>query len=238
MPRVIVIIPTYDEVENLPLIVADVLEQDERIEILVVDDNSPDGTGKVADDLREQTGRVHVLHRPGKAGLGAAYRAGLTEALRLDADIVIQMDADFSHPPATIKEMLREIEDHDIVMGSRYVNGITVVNWPIERILISYFGNVYARFITGLSTTDATGGFRCIRRELLEQIGFERIRSDGSAFQIEMNYRFDKYSARVKELPFFFVDRTRGESKLSLSIAFEALWMVWWLRIADALGRI
>lgn len=238
MPRVIVIIPTYDEVENLPLIVADVLEQDERIEILVVDDNSPDGTGKVADDLREQTGRVHVLHRPGKAGLGAAYRAGLTEALRLDADIVIQMDADFSHPPATIKEMLREIEDHDIVMGSRYVNGITVVNWPIERILISYFGNVYARFITGLSTTDATGGFRCIRRELLEQIGFERIRSDGYAFQIEMNYRFDKYSARVKELPFFFVDRTRGESKLSLSIAFEALWMVWWLRIADALGRI
>lgn len=238
MPRVIVIIPTYDEVENLPLIVADVLEQDERIEILVVDDNSPDGTGKVADDLREQTGRVHVLHRPGKAGLGAAYRAGLTEALRLDADIVIQMDADFSHPPATIKEMLREIEDHDIVMGSRYVNGITVVNWPIERILISYFGNVYARFITGLSTTDATGGFRCIRRELLEQIGFERIRSDGYAFQIEMNYRFDKYGARVKELPFFFVDRTRGESKLSLSIAFEALWMVWWLRIADALGRI
>lgn len=238
MPRVIVIIPTYDEVENLPLIVADVLEQDERIEILVVDDNSPDGTGKVADDLREQTGRVHVLHRPGKAGLGAAYRAGLTEALRLDADIVIQMDADFSHPPATIKEMLHEIEDHDIVMGSRYVNGITVVNWPIERILISYFGNVYARFITGLSTTDATGGFRCIRRELLEQIGFERIRSDGYAFQIEMNYRFDKYSARVKELPFFFVDRTRGESKLSLSIAFEALWMVWWLRIADALGRI
>lgn len=238
MPRVIVIIPTYDEVENLPLIVADVLEQDERIEILVVDDNSPDGTGKVADDLREQTGRVHVLHRPGKAGLGAAYRAGLTEALRLDADIVIQMDADFSHPPATIKEMLREIEDHDIVMGSRYVNGITVVNWPIERILISYFGNVYARFITGLSTTDATGGFRCIRRELLEQIGFERIRSDGYAFQIEMNYRFDKYGARVKELPFFFVDRTRGESKLSLNIAFEALWMVWWLRIADALGRI
>lgn len=238
MPRVIVIIPTYDEVENLPLIVADVLEQDERIEILVVDDNSPDGTGKVADDLREQTGRVHVLHRPGKAGLGAAYRAGLTEALRLDADIVIQMDADFSHPPATIKEMLHEIEDHDIVMGSRYVNGITVVNWPIERILISYFGNVYARFITGLSTTDATGGFRCIRRELLEQIGFERIRSDGYAFQIEMNYRFDKYGARVKELPFFFVDRTRGESKLSLNIAFEALWMVWWLRIADALGRI
>lgn len=238
MSRVIVIIPTYDEVENLPLIVEEVLAQDDRIEILVVDDNSPDGTGKVADQLREKTGRVHVLHRPEKVGLGAAYRAGLTEALRLDADIVIQMDADFSHPPATIKQMLHEIEDHDIVMGSRYVNGITVVNWPIERILISYFGNVYARWVTGLSTTDATGGFRCIRRELLEQIGFERIRSDGYSFQIEMNYRFDKYGARIKELPFFFVDRTRGESKLSLNIAFETLWIVWWLRISDALGRI
>lgn len=238
MSRVIVIIPTYNEVENLPLIVSDVLAQDERIEVLVVDDNSPDGTGKVADDLRERTGRVHVLHRSEKAGLGAAYRAGLAEALRLDADIVIQMDADFSHPPATIKEMLVEIEDHDIVMGSRYINGITVVNWPIERILISYFSNVYARFITRLSTTDATGGFRCVRRELLERIGFERMKSDGYAFQIEMNYRFNKYGARVKELPFFFVDRTRGESKLSLGIAFEALWMVWWLRISDALGRI
>lgn len=238
MSRVIVIIPTYDEVENLPLIVEEVLAQDDRIEILVVDDNSPDGTGKIADELREKTGRVHVLHRPEKAGLGAAYRAGYTEALRLDADIVIQMDADFSHPPATIKEMLREIEDHDIVMGSRYVNGITVVNWPIERILISYFGNVYARWVTGLSITDATGGFRCTRRALLEQIGFESIHSDGYAFQIEMNYRFDKYGARIKELPFFFVDRTRGESKLSLSIAFEALWIVWWLRISDALGRI
>ncbi|MFT5441999.1 MAG: dolichol-phosphate mannosyltransferase [Myxococcota bacterium] len=238
MSRVIVIVPTYNEVENLALIVTEILAQDSRIEVLVVDDNSPDGTGKVADELGEQTGRVHALHRPEKLGLGAAYRAGLTEALRLDADIVIQMDADFSHPPATIKEMLTEIEDHDIVTGSRYVNGITVVNWPIERILISHFANVYARFVTGLSTTDATGGFRCIRRELLEQIGFERIRSDGYAFQIEMNYRFDKYGARIKELPFFFVDRTRGESKLSLSIAFEALWMVWWLRIADALGRI
>jgi dolichol-phosphate mannosyltransferase len=238
MSRVIVIIPTYDEVENLPLIVDEVLAQDDRIEILVVDDNSPDGTGKVADQLGEKTGRVHVLHRPAKVGLGAAYRAGLSEALRLGADIVIQMDADFSHPPATLKEMLHEIEDHDIVMGSRYVNGITVVNWPIERILISYFGNVYARWVTGLSTTDATGGFRCIRRELLERIGFERIRSDGYSFQIEMNYRFDKYGARIKELPFFFVDRTRGESKLNLSIAFETLWIVWWLRISDALGRI
>ncbi len=238
MSRVIVIIPTYNEVENLPLIVKEVLAQDERISVLVVDDNSPDGTGKVADQLAEETGRVHVLHRPGKAGLGAAYRAGLAEALRLGADVVIQMDADFSHPPSTIPEMLREIETHDLVTGSRYVQGITVVNWPIERILISWAANVYARFVTRLTLTDATGGFRCVRRELLERIGFERIKSDGYAFQIEMNYRFDKYGARIKELPFFFVDRERGQSKLSLGIAFEGLWIVWWLRIADALGRI
>jgi len=238
MSRVIVIIPTYNEVDNLPLIAKEVLQQDERISILVVDDNSPDGTGKVADQLAEETGRVHVLHRPGKAGLGAAYRAGLAEALRLGADIVIQMDADFSHPPSTIPEMLREIEDHDIVTGSRYVDGITVVNWPIERILISWAANVYARFVTRLTLTDATGGFRCVRRELLERIGFEHIKSDGYAFQIEMNYRFDKYGARIKELPFFFVDRTRGQSKLSLGIAAEGLWIVWWLRIANALGRI
>jgi dolichol-phosphate mannosyltransferase len=238
MSRVIVIIPTYNEAENLPLIVPAVLEQDPSIEVLVVDDSSPDGTGKLADELAEQTGRVHVLHRPGKAGLGAAYRAGLSHALELGAEVLIQMDADFSHPPSTIKEMLVEIEDHDIVTGSRYVNGITVVNWPIERILISYFGNVYARAVTGLTITDATGGFRCIRRELAQRIGFEHIRSDGYAFQIEMNYRFSKYGASLKELPFFFVDRTLGESKLSLGIAFEALWVVWWLRIANALGRI
>jgi len=124
------------------------------------------------------------------------------------------------------------------VTGSRYVDGITVVNWPIERILISWAANVYARFVTRLTLTDATGGFRCVRRELLERIGFEHIKSDGYAFQIEMNYRFDKYGARIKELPFFFVDRTRGQSKLSLGIAAEGLWIVWWLRIANALGRI
>jgi dolichol-phosphate mannosyltransferase len=238
MSRVIVIIPTYNEAENLPLIVPAVLEQDPRVEVLVVDDNSPDGTGKLADELRHESARVHVLHRPAKQGLGAAYRAGLAEALELGADIVIQMDADFSHPPDSIPSMLEEIESHDIVMGSRYVNGITVVNWPIERILISYFGNVYARAVTRMPTTDATGGFRCVRRELLERIRFERIKSDGYAFQIEMNYRFVKHGARIKELPFFFVDRTRGTSKLSLGIAFEALWIVWWLRIANALGRL
>jgi dolichol-phosphate mannosyltransferase len=236
--RAIVVVPTYNEAENLPLLVPEVLAQDERLEVLVVDDNSPDGTGKLADEISAKEPRVHVLHRSSKQGLGAAYRAGLARALELDADIVIQMDCDFSHPPSVLPEMLREIEDHDIVLGSRYLDGITVVNWPIERILISYFANVYARAITGMPITDTTGGLRCTRRELLEKIGFERIKSDGYAFQIEMNYRFVKNNARIKEIPFFFVDRTRGTSKLNLGIAIEGLWICWWLRIADWLGRL
>ena len=239
MSRVVVVMPTYNEAENLELLVPEVLAQDPRIELLVVDDSSPDGTGKIADGLAEKSaGRVHVLHREQKQGLGPAYRAGLRKALDLDADYVVQMDADFSHPPATLPILLEEIESCDVVLGSRYLKGITVVNWPIERILISYFGNKYARIVTGLPITDTTGGFRCIRRELLERIAFERIRSDGYAFQIEMNYRFRAHGARIKEIPFFFLDRERGVSKLSLRIAVEALWIVWWLRIAHWLGRI
>jgi len=238
MSRTIVVVPTYNEAENLPLLVPQILAQDPSIEVLVVDDRSPDGTGKLAEELGEQTGRVSVLHRESKAGLGAAYRAGLAHALELGADVVCQMDADFSHPPEVLPAFLEEIRDHDVVLGSRYLNGVSVVNWPIERILISYFGNYYARKVTRLPISDTTGGFRCIRASLLRDLGFERIRSDGYAFQIEMNYRFMKKGARIKELPFFFVDRTRGTSKLSFRIGLEALWIVWWLRISDALGRL
>jgi dolichol-phosphate mannosyltransferase len=259
MRRVIVVIPTYNEAENLPLIVPEVLAQDPSVEVLVVDDNSPDGTGKLADEMsaslvrteppleeRSNEGpggeasasRVHVLHRPLKEGLGPAYRAGLDRALELGADIVIQMDADFSHPPSVIPIMLEHIEDHDVVLGSRYLNGITVVNWPIERILISYFGNLYARKVTGLPISDTTGGFRCMRRELLERLEFRRVKSNGYAFQIEMNYRFVDRGARIKEIPFFFLDRTAGTSKLTFRIGLEALWVVWWLRIEDAFGRL
>jgi len=238
MPRTIVVLPTYDEAENLPLIVPQILEQSADLEVLVVDDNSPDGTGKIADDLVAASSRVHVLHRSNKQGLGAAYRAGIARALLLGADQVIQMDADFSHPPDQIPVLLLEIETHDVVLGSRYLHGITVVNWPIERILISWFGNQYARRATGLPISDMTGGFRCVRRSLLESIGFERIKADGYAFQIEMNFRFVHAGATIKEIPFFFVDRTRGESKLSWQIGLEALWIVWWLRISQALGRL
>jgi dolichol-phosphate mannosyltransferase len=236
--RVFVVIPTFNEVENLPLLIPEVLAQDERIEILVVDDRSPDGTGKVADEFAAKDPRVHVLHRERKSGLGGAYRAGLRKALDLGADLLVTMDCDFSHPPETLKIFLEEIEDHDLVMGSRYIHGITVVNWPIERILISYYGNVYVRWFTGLPIRDTTGGFRIVRRALLEQAGFERIHADGYAFQIELNYRFVRCGARFKEIPFFFLDRTRGESKLNLRIALEALWVAPWLRIADWLGRL
>jgi dolichol-phosphate mannosyltransferase len=238
MGRCIVVMPTYNECENLPLLVPQVLEQDPRIEILVVDDASPDGTGKIADELAKAEPRVHVLHRLNKDGLGAAYRAGFARALELGADWIVQMDADFSHPPDTLSPMLEEIQHYEVVMGSRYLRGITVVNWPIVRILISYYGNLYVRTVTGLPIRDTTGGFRCMRRDLLERIGFERSRANGYAFQIELNYRIVHNGASVKEIPFFFLDRTRGDSKLTLRIGLEALWMAWWLRIADWLGRL
>lgn len=238
MPRTIVVLPTYNEAENLPLIVPEILAQAEELEVLVVDDSSPDGTGKIADALAADSPRVRVLHRPVKQGLGAAYRDGIATALELGADRVIQMDADFSHPPDQLPTLLREIETYDVVLGSRYVDGITVVNWPIERILLSWFGNQYARRATNLPISDMTGGFRCVRRTLLLEMGFERIRADGYAFQIEMNFRFAHAGARIKEIPFFFLDRTRGESKLSWRIGLEALWIVWWLRAARALGRL
>lgn len=238
MGRCIVVIPTYNESENLPLLLPKVLAQDPRVEVLVVDDDSPDGTGKLADALAQDEPRIHVLHRAEKQGLGPAYREGMLRALELGADTVVQMDADFSHPPETLGTMLAEIERHDVVMGSRYLNGITVVNWPIERILLSYFGNWYVRRVTGMPITDTTGGFRCIRRAALERVGLERIRANGYAFQVELNYRLIHSGADVEEIPFFFLDRTRGASKLTVRIGLEALWMAWWLRIARALGRL
>jgi dolichol-phosphate mannosyltransferase len=238
MNAVIVVIPTYNESENLPRLIPQVLAQDPSIEVLVVDDNSPDGTGKLAEELAERTGRVHVLHRPNKDGLGPAYRAGLRRALELHPRAVIQMDADFSHPPELLPAMIAELDRSDVVIGSRYINGVSVVNWPIERILISYFGNLYARRVTGLRVVDATSGFRGMRREALERVGFERGRSSGYAFQIELDYRFQCQGATITELPFIFPDRTRGSSKLDLSVAIEAVWLVWWLRFSAALGRL
>ena len=236
--RCIVVVPTFNEADNLPLLVPALLAQDERLEILVVDDDSPDGTGKCADDLALANPRVHVLHRSQKQGIGPAYRAGIFHALELGADVVAQMDADFSHPPEMLTAMLGELERHDVVSGSRYLDGITVVNWPIERVLISYFGNAYVRRVTGLAITDTTSGFRCVRREIFERIGIDRVRANGYAFQIELNFHFACMGARVKELPFYFVDRRRGVSKLTWQIGLEALWIAPRLRVARALGLL
>jgi dolichol-phosphate mannosyltransferase len=238
MSRCIAVVPTYNEAENLLLLVPRILAQTPELEVLVVDDDSPDGTGKLALELAEANPRVHVLQRAAKQGLGPAYRAGVARALDLGADVVIQMDADFSHPPETLPEMLADLENHDVVMGSRYVNGITVVNWPIERILLSYYGNWYVRKVTGMPISDTTGGFRCMRRSALEAIGVDRIRANGYAFQMELNFRFVNSGARIKEVPFFFIDRTRGTSKLNLRIGLETLWLAWWLRISHLLGRL
>jgi dolichol-phosphate mannosyltransferase len=237
--RALVVIPTYNEATNLPQIVPLVLEQDARIEILVVDDNSPDGTGKAADDLAERDPRVHVLHRSGKLGLGTAYLAGFRWALERDYEYVFEMDADFSHDPKHLPQFLAAIRDVDLVLGSRYLGGrVTVVNWPMPRLLLSYFANIYARVVTGVHLGDATGGFKCFRRRVLEAIDLDAVHSNGYAFQIEMSTRAARKGFRIKEIPIVFVDRTDGVSKMSKAIVREAVWMVWRLRFQALRGKL
>jgi dolichol-phosphate mannosyltransferase len=237
--RALVIIPTYDESDNLPRLVPAVLSRDPRLEILVVDDNSPDGTGRLADEIAAAEPRVHVLHRPGKMGLGTAYITGFRWGLERGYDVLFEMDADFSHDPAHLPQFLEAIEDYDVVLGSRYLHGrVTVVNWPMGRLLLSYFANIYARKVTGLPVADATGGFKCFRREVLEAIELERVESSGYAFQIEMSFRAWKKGFRLGELPITFVDRDVGESKMSKKIVREAVWRVWRFRLLSMFGRL
>ncbi len=235
----IVVIPTYNEKENLEKIVAAVLAVDAENEVLVADDNSPDGTGEIADALAKKDARVHVLHRATKAGIGPAYRDGFREALRLGADLIVQMDADFSHPVDAIPRFYELCEEYDVILGSRYVDGITVVNWPMGRLMLSYFGNLYAKTVLGgLPVEDATGGFKCWKREVLEALGLDQVRLNGYGFQIEMTYRAWLLGFRLKETPIIFADRKEGTSKMDLSIAVEALLMVWWLRFQALRGRL
>jgi dolichol-phosphate mannosyltransferase len=237
--KALVIIPTYNELNNLQLIVPLILGQDPRLEILVVDDNSPDGTGKAADEIAARDRRVHVLHRSGKLGLGTAYLAGFRWALERDYAYVFEMDADFSHDPAHLPEFLAAVEDADLVLGSRYLGGrVTVVNWPMPRLLLSYFANIYARLVTGVHLGDATGGFKCFRRRVLEAIDLAAVHSNGYAFQIEMSTRAARRGFRIKEIPIVFVDRTDGVSKMSKAIVREAVWMVWRLRFLALLGKL
>jgi len=237
--RALVVIPTYNEAPNLLHIVPQVLAQDPRLEVLVVDDNSPDGTGRMADELAAKEPRVHVLHREGKLGLGTAYIRGFGWALERTYDYVFEMDADFSHDPAHLKEFLKAIEGADVVLGSRYLDGkVTVVNWPIARLLLSYCANIYARRITGLRIWDLTGGFKCFRRRVLETIDLSQVRSNGYAFQIEMSVRAWRKGFKFREIPIVFVDRTEGQSKMNRSIVREAVWMVPRLRLQRLFGRI
>jgi len=229
--RALVIVPTYNERENIRRLVDTVLRQDGRLEVLVVDDGSPDGTGQLVAELVRQDTRVHLLERERKMGLGTAYIAGFRWALERGYDYILEMDADFSHDPAHLPQFLRAIHNADLVLGSRYQQGrVTVVNWPIGRLILSYAANLYARAVTGLPVWDATGGFKCFRRDVLAAMDFSRVRSNGYAFQIEMSFRAWKRGFRIVEIPIVFVDRTEGTSKMSKSIVREAIWMVWRLR--------
>ena len=237
--RALVVIPTYNEAPNVLNIVPQVLSQDPRLEVLVVDDNSPDGTGQMADELSAKNSRVHVIHREGKLGLGTAYIRGFKWALERGYDYVFEMDADFSHDPAHLKEFLKAIEGADIVLGSRYLGGkVTVVNWPMGRLMLSYCANIYARWITGLRIWDLTGGFKCFRRRVLETIDLSQVRSNGYAFQIEMSVRAWRKGFKFREIRIVFVDRTEGQSKMNRAIVREAVWMVPRLRLQRLFGRI
>ncbi|MDD5720426.1 MAG: polyprenol monophosphomannose synthase [Candidatus Krumholzibacteria bacterium] len=229
--RPVVVIPTYNEAENIGRLIPQILAQDPRLSVLVVDDNSPDGTGEIVRKLADYGGRVNLLMRERKQGLGPAYRAGFKHVLEnTDHDAVFEMDADFSHDPAALPMFLREIAMSDLVVGSRYLHGITVVNWPLSRLILSVGANLYAQRITGLPIKDCTGGFKCFRREVLEALPLDRITSDGYSFQIEVNYHVWKRGYRIREIPIMFVDRQVGVSKMSRRIIWEAAWMVWYLR--------
>ena len=233
----LVIVPTYNERDNIGTLIDRLLALPYGLHVLVVDDNSPDGTGDVVAERKAADPRVHLLQRPGKLGLGSAYVAGFRYALAQGAQYVFEMDADFSHDPASIGDFLKAIDGNDVVLGSRYLDGVTVVHWPLSRLILSYSANVYTRVITGLPLRDATGGFKCFRRRALEAVNLDKVKSDGYAFQIEMSYKCWRKGFKIREIPITFVDRRAGVSKMNQKIVWEAAWMVWRLRIMDLLGQ-
>lgn len=223
----IVIIPTYNEAANLEPLVHRVLSQPVTLDVLIVDDNSPDGTGDIADRLAHDWaathGRVHVLHRPGKGGLGRAYLAGFAWALARDYQIMIEMDADFSHDPIFLQSMVEASDEAEVVLGSRYLNGISVVNWPLSRILLSWGANRYVRLVTGLKPNDCTSGFRVYRREALEAMDISSVVSSGYSFQVEMTFRAALSGCRIAEVPIIFTERRVGSSKMSRGVIWESV---------------
>jgi len=234
----LIIIPTYTERDNNDPLLERLLALPFGLEVLVVDDGSPDGTADRVKERMAKSTRVHLLQRPGKMGLGSAYRDGFRFALEHGAEFIFEMDADFSHDPDAIGDFLEAAKDSDVVLGSRYLHGVTVVNWPLSRLILSYSANVYTRVITGLPVADATGGFKCFRRRALEGVALDRVKTEGYGFQIEMSFRCWRKGLRLKEIPIMFVDRRAGVSKMNKKIIVEAAWLVWKLRFLDMVGQL
>jgi dolichol-phosphate mannosyltransferase len=237
MKRTLIIVPTYNERENLPAMAERLSKLPMPVDLLVVDDNSPDGTGKIADDLAAKNPWIHVLHRSEKNGLGRAYIAGFAWALDRDYEYIMEMDGDFSHNPDDIPRFIEAAQDADLVLGSRYCNGIRVINWPLRRLLLSTGAARYVQIITGMPFTDPTGGFKCFRRRALQSFNLDAVRSNGYSFQIELTHTIWRQGMKVVEIPIIFTDRFLGTSKMSRKIVWEALGMVWRLWLHNGLRR-
>jgi dolichol-phosphate mannosyltransferase len=237
MNQTLIIVPTVNERENLPRMVQKLLSLPVGVDLLVVDGNSKDGTGKIADELAAKHPQVHVIHEQKKNGLGRAYIAGFEWALGKNYDFIFEMDCDFSHDPDEIPNFLKAAQNADLVLGSRYSGGVRVVNWPLKRLLLSRCAGIYVWLITGMPFTDPTGGYKCFRRRALQSINLDRIHSNGYSFQIEMTHRLWRDGFHITEVPITFAERVEGKSKLSRGIVTEALWMVWWLWLQNSLRR-
>jgi len=234
----LVIIPTYNEKENIENIIRAVFDQPLTFHVLIIEDGSPDGTAAIVKALQtEFSDRLFMVERKGKLGLGTAYITGFKWALEHGYEYIFEMDADFSHDPAILPIFIEKSKEHDLIIGSRYLHGISVVNWPLRRLMLSYGANVYTRLITGLKIMDCTSGFKCFRRSLLERIDLDRVRSDGYSFQIEMNFHANQLGARITEVPIVFIDRRAGHSKMSKKIVREAIFMVWKLKLGSLFGK-
>jgi dolichol-phosphate mannosyltransferase len=237
MNQTLIIVPTYNERENLPPLAEALLRLPVAVDILVVDDNSPDGTGRLADDLAAQHPEIHVLHRTQKDGLGRAYIAGFKWALAHGYEFIFEMDGDFSHNPNDIPAFLAAAQEADCVLGSRYVNGIRIINWPLGRLMLSKGAGMYVRLVTGMPFTDPTGGYKCFRRRALAALNLDQVRSNGYSFQIEMTHRLWRQGMKIAEVPIIFTDRFQGRSKMAGHIVQEALIMVWRLWLQNGLRR-
>ena len=237
MNQTLIIVPTYNERENLPRMAEKLLSLLAKVDMLIVDDNSPDATGKIADALALHYPEIHVLHRDGKKGLGRAYIAGFEWALTKNYEFIFEMDCDFSHDPDEIPNFLKAAETADLVLGSRYTGGVRVLNWPLRRLLLSRSAGIYVWLVTGMPFSDPTGGYKCFRRRALQAIHLDAVKSNGYSFQIEMTHRLWRDGFRITEVPITFTERVEGSSKLSRHIVVEAFWMVWWLWLQNGLRR-